>query len=280
MSAEASDAQRRAQRAAGERSHEAGAGVSEASGELAGQVALVTGAAGDGIGKATARKLLQLGAKVAVTDNHERRTKETAEAFADEFGARVAGCVLDVGNREQIASVCDAVERTLGPVDILINNAALNVLVPVSEYRQEDWDRVMEADLTGCFVLIRRLLPGMKQRRRGSIVNVTSVAAFIGNAFEGPYAAAKAALHSLTRSVAVEGGPFGVRSNAVAPGIIESKFVRKDPARYEAFGQQAPLRRIGRADEVAEAIAFLASERSSYITGEVLNVSGGWYMRA
>ena len=246
--------------------------------ELAGRVALVTGAAGDGIGKATARKLLQLGAKVAVTDNHERRTQEAAETFAAEFGPRAAGFVLDVGNREQIGSVCGEVERTLGPVDILVNNAALNVLVPVSEYRQEDWDRVIEADLTGCFVLIRRLLPGMKERRRGAIVNVTSVAAFIGNALEGPYAAAKAALHSLTRSVAVEGGPFGVRANAVAPGIIESKFVRKDPARYEAFGQQAPLRRIGRAEEVAEAIAFLASERASYITGEVLNVSGGWYM--
>ena len=254
--------------------------MSAGPGELWGQVALVTGAAGDGIGKATARKLLQLGATVAVTDNHERRTKETSAAFAEEFGTRVAGFVLDVGNREQIAAVCDDVEEALGPVDILVNNAALNVLVPVSEYRQEDWDRVMEADLTGCFVLIRRLLPGMKERRRGSIVNVTSVAAFIGNAREGPYAAAKAALHSLTRSVAVEGGPFGVRANAVAPGIIESKFVKTDPARYEAFGQQAPLRRIGRADEVAEAIAFLASERSSYITGEVLNVSGGWYMRA
>ena len=250
-------------------------GDGEEVGELAGRVALVTGAAGDGIGKATARKLLQLGAKVAVTDNHERRTQETSEAFTKEFGPRAAGFVLDVGSREQIAAVCGDVERTLGPIDILVNNAALNVLVPVSEYRQEDWDRVMEADLTGCFVLIRRLLPGMKQRRCGSIVNVTSVAAFIGNAFEGPYAAAKAALHSLTRSVAVEGGPFGVRANAVAPGIIESKFVRKDPARYEAFGQQAPLRRIGRAEEVAEAIAFLASERSSYITGEVLNVSGG-----
>jgi NAD(P)-dependent dehydrogenase (short-subunit alcohol dehydrogenase family) len=188
--------------------------------------------------------------------------------------------VLDLGHREQIASVCDAVERSLGPVDVLVNNAAINVLVPVSEYRQEDWDRVLEVDLTACFALIRRLLPGMKERRRGSIVNVTSIAAFIGNAREGPYAAAKAALHSLTRSVAVEGGPFGVRANAVAPGIIESRFVSKDAARYEAMAQQAPLRRIGRAEEVAEAIAFLASERSSYVTGEVLNVSGGWYMRA
>jgi NAD(P)-dependent dehydrogenase (short-subunit alcohol dehydrogenase family) len=253
--------------------------VSTGPGELSGRVALVTGAAGDGIGKATARKLLQLGAKVAVTDNHERRTKETAEAFAQEFGKRVAGFVLDVGNRAQIAAVCDDVEKTLGPVDILVNNAAINVLVPVSEYRQEDWDRVIEIDLTGCFVLIRRLLPGMKEHRRGSIVSVTTIAAFIGNALEGPYAAAKAALHSLTRSVAVEGGPFGVRANAVAPGIIESKFVRKSEARYQQMAQQAPLRRIGRADEVAEAIAFLASERSSYITGEVLNVSGGWYMR-
>ena len=250
------------------------------SGELSGRVALITGAAGDGIGKATARKLLALGAAVAVTDSHERRTKETAEALAKEYDARAAGFVLDVGNREQIASVCDDVERTLGAVDILVNNAAINVLVPVSEYTQQDWDRVIEIDLTGCFVLIRRLLPGMKQRGRGSIVNVTTIAAFIGNAFEGPYAAAKAALHSLTRSVAVEGGPFGVRANAVAPGIIESKFVKKAEARYQQMAQQAPLRRIGRAEEVAEAIAFLASERSSYITGEVLNVSGGWYMRA
>jgi NAD(P)-dependent dehydrogenase (short-subunit alcohol dehydrogenase family) len=254
--------------------------VTATGGELAGQVALVTGAAGEGIGRATARKLLALGAAVAVTDSHERRTKETAEALAAEFGARVAGFVLDVGQRERIAAVCDDVERTLGPIDVLVNNAAINVLVPVSEYRQEDWDHVMEVDLTGCFVLIRRLLPGMKQRRRGSIVNVTSVAAFIGNAREGPYAAAKAALHSLTRSVAVEGGPFGVRANAVAPGIIASRFVSRDAARYEALAEQAPLRRIGRAEEVAEAIAFLASERSSYVTGEVLNVSGGWYMRA
>ena len=253
--------------------------MSGAAGELAGRVALITGAAGDGIGKATARKLLALGATVAVTDSHERRTHETAEAFAAEFEGRAAGFVLDVGSRAQIAAVCDEVERALGPVDVLVNNAALNVLAPVGEYRQEDWDAVLEADLTGCFALIRRLLPGMKERRRGAIVNVTSVAAFIGNAREGPYAAAKAALHSLTRSVAVEGGPYGVRANAVAPGIIESKFVAKDPARYEAFGQEAPLRRIGRADEVAEAIAFLVSERASYITGEILNVSGGWYMR-
>jgi NAD(P)-dependent dehydrogenase (short-subunit alcohol dehydrogenase family) len=248
--------------------------------ELAGRVALVTGAAGDGIGRATARRLLELGAAVAVTDSHERRTKETAETLAREFGSRAAGFVLDVGERERIGAVCDDVERALGPVDVLVNNAAINVLVPVSEYRQEDWDRVLEVDLTGCFALIRRLLPGMKQRGRGSIVNVTSVAAFIGNALEGPYAAAKAALHSLTRSVAVEGGPHGVRCNAVAPGIIESKFVKKSEARYRALAQQAPLRRIGRAEEVAEAIAFLASERSSYVTGEVINVSGGWYMRA
>ncbi len=253
--------------------------MSAGHGELEGRVALVTGAAGEGIGKATARRLLELGAAVAVTDSHERRTKETAEALAAEFGGRVAGFTLDVGNRDQIASVCDAVEASLGPIDILVNNAAINVLMPVSEYSQEDWDRVIEVDLTGCFVLIRRLLPGMKQRGRGSIVNVTSIAAFIGNAREGPYAAAKAALHSLARSVAVEGGPFGVRANAVAPGIIESRFVSKDAARYEALAAQAPLRRIGRAEEVAEAIVFLASERSSYVTGEVLNVSGGWYMR-
>ncbi len=242
-------------------------------------MALVTGAAGDGAGQAIARRLLREGASVAVTDVHERRTKDVVAALADVHGPRVGGYLLDVGSRESIDAALEQVTAELGPVDVLVNNAALNVLVPVSEYAFDDWDTVMEADLNGCFRLIRRVLPGMMERGFGSIVNVTSVAAFIGNAREGPYAAAKAALHSLTRSIALEAGPHGVRCNAVAPGIIRSKFVKKYESSFDGEVERTPMRRLGEPEDVANAVAFLVSEQSSFVTGEVLNVSGGWYMR-
>lgn len=246
---------------------------------LLGRVALVTGAAGEGIGQAVARRLARDGAAVVITDSHARRTAEVAAKLAVEHGDRILGLPLDVADRARVVEVIAETERRLGPIDILVNNAAENVLGPVSRYRLEDWDRVIEVDLGACFHLIRRVLPRMIERRRGSIVNVTSVAAFIGNEREGPYAAAKAALHSLTRSVAVEGGPHGVRCNAVAPGIIESRFVTRHADALLPEVARTPLRRLGGADEVANVVAFLVSEESSFVTGEIINVSGGWYMR-
>jgi NAD(P)-dependent dehydrogenase (short-subunit alcohol dehydrogenase family) len=249
--------------------------------EHAGRVALVTGAAGTGIGQAIARRLAADGASVAVTDVHERRTAEVSEAMRDEFGDRVVGIPFDIGDRARADTVLAEVEARLGPVDILVNNAAVNELAPISEYPVEAWDRGVEVNLNACFYLIRRTLPGMMERGWGSIVNVTSVAAYLtGGGREGPYAAAKAALHSLTRAVAFEAGPRGVRCNAVAPGIIWSKFVEKYRDDFEREVGKTPLRRIGEPREVADAVAFLVSEQSSFITGEVLNVSGGWFMRA
>jgi len=251
------------------------------SGNLQGRVALVTGAAGDGIGKVTARRLAQDGAAVVVTDIHERRTEETVEALRADFGEQsIVGYSLDVADRDRADRVLREVADTLGPVDILINNAAENELAPISEYRLEDWQRGIDVNLTGCFHLIRATLPAMMERGWGSIVNITSVAAWLpGGGREGPYAAAKAALHSLTRSVAWEAGPRGVRCNAVAPGIIHSKFVTKYQDGFKREIGNTPLRRIGNPEEVANTVAFLVSEQSSFITGEIINVSGGWYMR-
>lgn len=247
--------------------------------ELSGRVALVTGAAGDGIGKAVARRLAREGASVAVTDIHERRTQETTEALAADFGDRVAGWAFDVADRDRADQVLSEVAERLGPVDILINNAAENALAPVSEYSLEDWQRGIDVNLTGCFYLIRQTLPSMMERGWGSIVNVTSVAAWLaGGGREGPYASAKAALHSLTRAVAWEAGPRGVRCNAVAPGIIESKFVNKYADSFQREIANTPVRRIGGADEVANVVRFLVSDQSSFVTGEIINVSGGWYM--
>jgi NAD(P)-dependent dehydrogenase (short-subunit alcohol dehydrogenase family) len=250
-------------------------------GELDGRVALVTGAAGEGIGQAIARRLAEDGARVAVTDIHARRTREVAEKLAVDFPGRIVGYEFDVADRARADDVLARLSEEFGPVDILVNNAAENVLAPVSQYSDEDWDRGIAVNFTGCFYLTRRVLPAMMERRWGSIVNITSVAAWLsGGGREGPYASAKAALHSLTRAVAFEGGPHGVRCNAVAPGIIASKFVRKYQESFREEVDRTPLRRIGDPEEVAAAVAFLVSEQSSFITGEVLNVSGGWYMHA
>lgn len=249
------------------------------SGEFSGRVALVTGGAGDGIGSATVLRLAQAGAAVVVVDEHERRTKEVAERISAETGAQVLAMPGDISDRDRMDEVLAAVAEQVGPVDILVNNAALNALGDIVDLAPESWDRVIEVDLTACYYLIHRCLPAMMERGWGSIVNVSSVAGYIGSGREGPYAASKAALHSLTRSVAFEAGPKGVRCNAVATGIIWSKFVRKYAERLQPEVDNTPLRRIGDPEEVAELIAFLVSDRSTFITGETINISGGWYMR-
>ena len=249
-------------------------------GQFDGRVAFITGAAGAGIGQACARRLAGEGAAVAVTDVHERRTHEVTEALAKEHGERVRGYVLDVTDRAGCDAVIAQVERELGPIDILVNNAAINILGPVSEYDPEDWDRVLDVDLTACFYLCRRLLPGMKQRERGWIVNISSVAGYLaGGGREGPYGAAKAGLNSITRGIAFEAGPSGVRCNAVAPGIVWSKFVERHAESFRHDIERTPLRRFGTPEDIANAVAWLCSDESSFVTGETLNVSGGWYMR-
>jgi NAD(P)-dependent dehydrogenase (short-subunit alcohol dehydrogenase family) len=245
-----------------------------------GRVALVTGAAGSGIGKATARRLVAEGAAVVVTDVHPARTAATVDELRREFPtATVVGHVLDVGDRSAIDDVVAKVSATVGPVDLLVNNAAVNVLGPVVDYDPADWDRVIEVDLSGCWYLIRAVLPGMISMRRGSVVNVSSVASALGGAgMEGPYAAAKAGLQSLTRTVAGEAGPYGIRANAIAVGIVWTKFVEKHAERLAPEAERTPLRRLGQPEEIAAVVAWLASDESSFVTGATINASGGWYM--
>ena len=248
--------------------------------ELAGRVALVTGGAGGGIGRAVVRRLAGEGATVVMADMRKARCLEIAEELRKEFGPVIHGYGVDIADRVRVDEVLDDVEKTIGPVDILVNNAAFNVLGPTSEYDMADWDRVMDVDLNACFYLARKTLPGMMKRGWGSIVNVTSVAGYLhGYGVEGPYAAAKAALHSLTRVLAFEGGPHGVRCNSVAPGLIETWFIRKSPEQFEKEKAETPVRRFGTPDEVANVVFFLVSEQSAFVTGETINVSGGWYMR-
>jgi NAD(P)-dependent dehydrogenase (short-subunit alcohol dehydrogenase family) len=248
-------------------------------GRFDGRVALVTGAAGAGIGRATARRLALDGAAVVVTDSHERRTAETAEALDAEAPAAVIGLPLDVGDRERIDEVVAEATARLGPIDVLVNNAAVNVLTEMADMDPADWDRTLAVDLSGPWYLTRAVLPGMKKLGRGAVVNVTSVAGWLGGGREGPYAAAKAALHSLTRTVALEAGPHGIRCNSVAPGIIWSRFVEKYAERFEPEIARTPLGRLGQPDDIADVIAFLAGDGARWMTGQTLVVDGGAQIR-
>ncbi len=247
--------------------------------EFAGRTALVTGGAGAAIGSTTCRMLAARGASVVVLDEHARRAHATARSLEDEFGVRAVPLVTDVADRQGVERGLDQVASSLGPIDILVNSAAVNVQGSIFDYRVEDWDRVIDVDLTAPWYLMRAVLPSMRDRGYGRIVNVTSVASYLGgNGREGPYSAAKAALQDLTRAVAIEGGPFGIRCNAVAPGLVRSKWVDKQAERYQAFIDATPLRRHGEPEDVANTIGFLLSDDAAHITGQVINVSGGWYL--
>lgn len=247
--------------------------------EFMGRVALVTGGAGAAIGSATCRMLAARGAAVVVLDEHERRTHATVHTLTEEFGTSAFPVVADVADRGATDEGLARAQAELGPIDILINSAAVNVQGSIFEFEPADWDRVIDVDLTAPWYLMRMLMPGMRDRGWGSIVNVTSVAAYIGGrGREGPYSAAKAGLHDLTRAAAIEGGPFGIRCNAVAPGLVRSKWVDKQADRYQHFVDSTPLRRHGEPEDVANTIGFLISDQAAHITGQIINVSGGWYL--
>jgi NAD(P)-dependent dehydrogenase (short-subunit alcohol dehydrogenase family) len=248
--------------------------------DLDGRVALVTGAAGGGIGRATAPPRRAEGASVAVTDVHPRRTDETVAAFTTEFGAdRVHGALMDAGDRAAVDTALATVADRWGPVDVLVNNAAVNALAPVGEMDPEQWDWAVGVNLSGPWYLCRAVLPAMVEAGWGSIVNVTSVAGWIHGTNEGPYASAKAGLHQLTRTIAAEYGPAGIRCNGVAPGIVHTWFVDTHAPQLRGEAENTPLRRLGTPEDIAAVIAWLVSDESSFVTGETVNASGGWYMR-
>jgi 3-oxoacyl-[acyl-carrier protein] reductase len=246
---------------------------------LAGKVVLITGAAGAGIGQATARRCAEEGCTVVVTDIHPRRTEQVTRELAANHGSRIHGFVMDIADRKQVDEVFDQVVERCGRIDVLVNNAAINLLAGVAELRPQDWDRVVDVDLSAIYYCMHKALPGMIARKSGCIINVSSVAAWSSGKNEAAYSACKAGMLALTRSVAVEYGPAGIRCNVVAPGLIRSAFVDKYIDRYQQLAQSSPAQRIGEASEVAATIAFLASEEAPYITGESINISGGLYVR-
>ena len=244
---------------------------------FAGRTALITGAGGAGIGGATARRLASEGASIVALDNHAERLRKACSSLRSDYDVAVHEAYVDLRDRTALDLALAEARETLGPIDTLINNAAISIQGSIFDQSPEIFDDVIAVDLAACWYLTRTLIGEMRERDFGSIVNVSSVAAYNGGrGRQAPYSAAKAGLNELTRSVAIEGGPHGIRCNAVAPGFVESPFLTANHDRLAPQIEATPLRRFAQPEEIAEVIVFLASDSASFITGEVVNVSGGW----
>jgi len=252
-------------------------------GQLDGQVAIVTGAAGAGIGQAVARRFLQEGAEVVISDAHARRVQEQAEAMGKEAGREVVGIEVNVTSAAQVQQMVDAAVEKYGRVDILMNNAGINRLQPVWEMSDETWDLVIGVNLTGTFYCTRAVLPHMMERGSGNIINMSSSVGWMAsNEGEAHYCAAKAGIMAFTRAVAAEVADKGVRVNAIAPGLIYNEFLRRvyPPEFFEEWQRETLLGRLGTPEDIANLALFIASDQSSYITGEVFSITGGKYVRS
>ena len=241
---------------------------------LSGKTALVTGST-RGIGNAIAQTLSKCGAKVAVVGRDLAR----AEAAAAEIGPNCHGFECDVSDTAAVAKLVADVEAAFGAIDILVNNAGITRDNLVMRLKDEDWDAVQHANLRGAFAAIRAVSRGMMKRRSGRIINVASIVGITGNKGQANYAASKAGLIALTKSVAKELGSRNVLVNAVAPGLIETEMTSAmtQDAR-DAMSAIIPLERLGTPSDVAGVVAFLASDLAAYITGQTFVVDGGMVM--
>lgn len=248
------------------------------------KVAIVTAAAGAGIGAAVARRLAADDFDVVVTDAHERRCQEFADQLADEHGRPFMSRPLDVTDFDAVGEVVRDVADHHGHIDVLVNNAGWNKIEPVAEMSLETWQTCLDVDLNGTFHCMRQVLPVMHDNGGGAIVNITSIAGWETSTEHGAaYSAAKAGVMALTRVAAAESGRHGVRVNAVAPGLIYNDFLRRiyPDDFFEGYAENRSLvGRIGEPEDVANLVAFLVSDDAGYITGEVYGVSGGVFPHA
>jgi 3-oxoacyl-[acyl-carrier protein] reductase len=246
--------------------------------ELSGSVAIITGAGG-AIGGATARLFAQKGATVVLVDVRKEGIEEVARQVK-ESGGKASLFTLDVSNEKDVVALVRSIVDTFGTLDILVNNAAISMTTPILDIEVTDWDRVLAVNLRSVFLLSREAFRIMKTRRKGKIISMASASAKIGGLVVGAhYAASKAGVISFTKSLALQAAPFGINVNAVCPGPTRTPMTDAwGEKANEDFAAKIPFKRYGEPEEIAEAILFLASERSRYITGEILDVNGGLIM--
>jgi 3-oxoacyl-[acyl-carrier protein] reductase len=243
---------------------------------LKNRVAVVTGA-GRGIGRAISEKLAESGAHVAAGDIQLSDAEETAQRL-NSYGQTSFACRVDVTDVDSLESMIARTKEKLGQVDILVNNAGIMYRTRILDIPREEWDQTIRVNLTAPFLCLQAVLPGMKERGFGRIINISSSAGRSVSTLGGAhYTASKAGLLGLTRAVAKEVAPFGITVNAVCPGLIDTEMARKTTTEKELkeFLDSFPIKRIGTPEEVGDLVVFLCSDKASYITGASLDINGG-----
>jgi 3-oxoacyl-[acyl-carrier protein] reductase len=245
--------------------------------DLTGKRAVVTGA-GQGIGKAIALKLAQQGADVIVDDINP----ETAPRVAQEIqalGRKAVAVIADVAKRDHVERIIQTAIKELGGIDILVNNAGIARSNVLARLKEDQWDEVLNVDLKGIFYCTQTAVPFMMKQRWGKVVSISSIYGRIGAMGDANYAAAKSAIVGFTKSIARELARYNINVNAIMPGLIDTPLLRGIPEKYlNPMIAEVPLKRVGRPEDIANVAAFLASEDSSYMTGAILEVTGGWNM--
>jgi 3-oxoacyl-[acyl-carrier protein] reductase len=246
--------------------------------ELGGSVAIITGAGG-AIGEATARLFAKEGSTVVLADLRKEGIEEIARQVRG-TGGKASAFTLDVSEEKDVVALVRSTVEEFGTVDILVNNAAISMTTPILDIEAADWDRVLAVNLRSVFLLSREAFRFMKTRGKGKIISMASASAKIGGLVVGAhYAASKAGVICFTKSLALQAAPFGINVNAVCPGPTKTPMTDAwGEKANEEFAAKIPFRRYGEPREIAEAILFLASERSRYVTGEILDVNGGLIM--
>ncbi len=245
--------------------------------DLKGKAAIVTGSA-RGIGKAIAEKLAEAGANVLINDINEDSAKQTAQEIAQKYGVETIFFACDISKEEQANQLVETCKEKWGKVDILVNNAGITKDTLLLRMTKEQWDQVINVNLTGTFLCTRAAFKIMMNQRSGVIINISSIAGENGNVGQANYSASKAGVIGFTKTVAVEGAARGVRCNAIAPGFIQTAMTDAIPDKIkEKMIASIPLKRPGQPEDIANAVLFLASDLSSYITGQVLDVNGGGF---
>ncbi len=245
--------------------------------EHEGKIALVTGGA-QGIGLDIVKDLAKTGAHVIIADINLEGAEKSAEKVRAS-GSSAEAVKLDVSNSENVKEVFDKIFKDHKPLDILVNNAGITRDALMIRMKEDAWDLVISINLKGCFLCGQQAAKQMMKQRKGSIVNIASIVGLMGNAGQANYSAAKAGLIGLTKTMAREVATRGITVNAVAPGFIDTEMTRVlDESVRDKLVEQIPLARLGLPQDVADCVAFLVSDRASYITGQVINVNGGMLM--
>ncbi|MCD6352926.1 MAG: SDR family oxidoreductase [Proteobacteria bacterium] len=249
--------------------------------KLKGRVALLTAAAGAGIGQATARIIAREGGTVVITDIHPERTLSVAKTIKEEYGVEALGMQCDVTQRDEVEAVVKTTFDKYDRIDILVNNAGTNRPSQIVDMTDEDWEMVINTCLRGAFYFCRAVLPFMIKQNFGRIINIASTAAFMGlDHGHAHYAAAKAGLMAFTRCLAMEAAPHYITANTIAPGFIHNEFIPHiyPKQEIERMNQSIPYPRKGVPEDVANTALFLVSDEGEYITGQTICVAGGSWM--